>query len=68
VAEWADVWRVVVEDQSGKEYKMDDYQVRSPTNVEDVARVLYDLARECAYSASYPYLNYSYPNSCPAPL
>lgn len=24
---------------------MDDYQVRNPTNVEDVARVLYDLTR-----------------------
>lgn len=33
----------VVEDQSGKEYKMDHYQVRFPTNVEDVARVLVDL-------------------------
>ncbi|WVQ78035.1 dTDP-4-dehydrorhamnose reductase [Cryptococcus sp. DSM 104549] len=34
----------VVEDQSGKEYKMDAYQVRFPTNVEDVGRVLYDLS------------------------
>ncbi|RSH91279.1 hypothetical protein EHS25_009578 [Saitozyma podzolica] len=34
----------VVQDQSGKEYKMDHYQIRFPTNVEDVARVLYDLA------------------------
>ncbi|KAL7422259.1 hypothetical protein Q5752_002905 [Cryptotrichosporon argae] len=34
----------VVKDQSGKQYKMDHYQIRNPTNVEDVARVLYDLA------------------------
>lgn len=38
----------VVEDQSGKKYNMDHYQVRFPTNVEDVARVLYDLSREWA--------------------
>ncbi|WWD15848.1 dTDP-4-dehydrorhamnose reductase [Kwoniella shandongensis] len=38
------VIRDVVEDQSGKTYKMDAYQVRFPTNVEDVARVLYDLS------------------------
>ncbi|WVR05110.1 dTDP-4-dehydrorhamnose reductase [Kwoniella sp. DSM 27419] len=38
------VLRDVVEDQSGKTYKMDAYQVRFPTNVEDVARVLYDLS------------------------
>jgi hypothetical protein len=38
----------VVEDQSGKEYKMDHYQVRFPTNVSDIGRVLYDLARELA--------------------
>lgn len=36
----------VVQDQSGKAYSMDHYQVRQPTNVADVARVLYDLARE----------------------
>ena len=36
---------IVIQDQSGKEYKMDDLQVRFPTNVEDVARVLYDLTR-----------------------
>ncbi|OCF41201.1 dTDP-4-dehydrorhamnose reductase [Kwoniella heveanensis CBS 569] len=36
--------RDVVEDQSGKTYKMDAYQVRFPTNVEDVGRVLYDIA------------------------
>ena len=36
----------VVEDQSGKEYKMDHYQVRFPTNVSDIGRVLYDLARQ----------------------
>ncbi|CAK9786934.1 NAD(P)-binding protein [Cutaneotrichosporon oleaginosum] len=35
----------VVQDQSGKTYTMDDYQIRNPTCVEDVARVLYDLAR-----------------------
>ncbi|ORX39810.1 hypothetical protein BD324DRAFT_615077 [Kockovaella imperatae] len=35
----------VVLDQSGKEYKMDDRQVRFPTNVEDIARVLYDLSK-----------------------
>ncbi|KAK8869876.1 dTDP-4-dehydrorhamnose reductase [Kwoniella newhampshirensis] len=38
------VLRDVVEDQSGKSYKMDAYQVRFPTNVEDVARVLFDLS------------------------
>ncbi|WVQ70172.1 dTDP-4-dehydrorhamnose reductase [Kwoniella botswanensis] len=38
------ILRDVVEDQSGKQYKMDAYQVRFPTNVEDVARVLYDLS------------------------
>lgn len=37
----------VVKDQSGKKYSMDDYQIRNPTNVADVARILYDLAREC---------------------
>ena len=37
---------IVAEDQSGKEYKMDHYQVRFPTNVEDVARVLVDLTRK----------------------
>jgi hypothetical protein len=36
----------VVEDQSGKEYKMDHYQVRFPTNVSDIGRVLYDLSRK----------------------
>lgn len=36
----------VVRDQSGKKYSMDDYQIRQPTNVADVARGLYDLARE----------------------
>ncbi|WOO85490.1 Methionine adenosyltransferase 2 subunit beta [Vanrija pseudolonga] len=34
----------VVKDQSGKTYTMDHYQIRNPTNVDDVARVLYDLA------------------------
>ncbi|WVO12809.1 dTDP-4-dehydrorhamnose reductase [Cryptococcus depauperatus] len=34
----------VVQDQSGKTYKMDARQVRFPTNVEDVSRVLHDLA------------------------
>ncbi|OCF55330.1 dTDP-4-dehydrorhamnose reductase [Kwoniella mangroviensis CBS 10435] len=38
------ILRDVVEDQSGKKYKMDAYQVRFPTNVEDVARVLFDLS------------------------
>lgn len=28
---------------------MDHYQIRFPTNVEDVARVLYDLARESSF-------------------
>lgn len=36
----------MVEDQSGKEYKMDHYQVRFPTNVSDIGRLLYDLARQ----------------------
>ena len=36
----------MIQDQSGKEYKMDHVQVRFPTNVEDVARVLYDLTRK----------------------
>lgn len=35
----------MVQDQSGKQYTMDDYQVRNPTAVSDVARVLYDLSR-----------------------
>ncbi|EIW69634.1 hypothetical protein TREMEDRAFT_68791 [Tremella mesenterica DSM 1558] len=35
--------RDVVEDQSGKQYKMDHVQRRYPTNVDDVARVLFDL-------------------------
>ncbi|GMK58800.1 hypothetical protein CspeluHIS016_0602420 [Cutaneotrichosporon spelunceum] len=35
----------VVKDQSGKTYTMDDYQIRNPTCVEDVARVLFDLSR-----------------------
>jgi len=35
----------VVKDQSGKKYAMDDYQVRQPTNVADVARALCNLAR-----------------------
>jgi S-adenosylmethionine synthetase len=35
----------VIQDQSGKEYKMDHVQVRFPTNVEDVGRVIYDLTR-----------------------
>ncbi|WWC90110.1 dTDP-4-dehydrorhamnose reductase [Kwoniella dendrophila CBS 6074] len=34
----------VVEDQSGKTYKMDAYQVRFPTNVDDIGRILYDLS------------------------
>nr|XP_019013445.1 dTDP-4-dehydrorhamnose reductase [Kwoniella pini CBS 10737]OCF52226.1 dTDP-4-dehydrorhamnose reductase [Kwoniella pini CBS 10737] len=38
------ILRDVVEDQSGKQYKMDAYQVRFPTNVQDVGRVLYDLS------------------------
>ncbi|ADV20460.1 dTDP-4-dehydrorhamnose reductase [Cryptococcus gattii E566] len=38
------VLRDVVEDQSGKTYKMDARQTRFPTNVEDIGRVLYDLA------------------------
>ena len=37
---------LVVEDQSGKEYKMDAYQVRFPTNVSDVGRVLVHLTRK----------------------
>lgn len=40
------VLRDVVEDQSGKTYKMDARQTRFPTNVEDIGRVLYDLARK----------------------
>ncbi|ORY33749.1 hypothetical protein BCR39DRAFT_519029 [Naematelia encephala] len=36
--------RDVVQDQSGKQYKMDAYQKRYPTNVLDVGRVLFDLA------------------------
>ena len=36
----------VVEDQSGKEYHMDHYQVRFPTNVSDIGRVLVDLTRK----------------------
>jgi S-adenosylmethionine synthetase len=35
----------VIQDQSGKDYKMDHVQVRFPTNVEDVGRVIYDLTR-----------------------
>ncbi|WRT67063.1 dTDP-4-dehydrorhamnose reductase [Kwoniella shivajii] len=38
------ILRDVVQDQSGKQYKMDAYQVRFPTNVEDIGRVLYDLS------------------------
>jgi len=38
-------WLAVIQDQSGKEYKMDHVQVRFPTNVEDVGRVIYDLTR-----------------------
>ncbi|ODO03409.1 dTDP-4-dehydrorhamnose reductase [Cryptococcus wingfieldii CBS 7118] len=38
------ILRDVVEDQSGKTYKMDARQVRTPTNVEDIARVLYDAS------------------------
>lgn len=34
----------VVQDQSGKKHNMDDYQIRNPTNVEDVARVCYELS------------------------
>ncbi|GHJ90119.1 hypothetical protein NliqN6_6521 [Naganishia liquefaciens] len=34
----------VIQDQSGKTYKMDHFAVRFPTCVEDVARVMYDLA------------------------
>lgn len=37
------ILRDVVEDQSGKEYKMDHYQVRFPTNVDDIGRLLVDL-------------------------
>ncbi|KAK1924800.1 hypothetical protein DB88DRAFT_486915 [Papiliotrema laurentii] len=39
------ILRDVVEDQSGKEYHMDHYQVRFPTNVSDIGRVLVDLTR-----------------------
>jgi S-adenosylmethionine synthetase len=49
-------WRLaaltpVVKDQSGKTYTMDDYQIRNPTCVEDVGRVLFDLARAPALPA-----------------
>lgn len=30
----------VVQDQSGKQYKMDHYQTRYPTNVQDIALLL----------------------------
>ncbi|KAJ9105040.1 hypothetical protein QFC19_003671 [Naganishia cerealis] len=36
----------VIQDQSGKTYKMDHFAVRFPTCVEDVARVMYDLSRQ----------------------
>ena len=36
----------VVQDQSGKQYRMDHYQTRFPTNVLDVASFLVRLARK----------------------
>lgn len=37
----------VVQDQSGKTYKMDDYAQRYPTNVLDVASFLVRLSGKC---------------------
>ena len=36
----------VVRDQSGKQYRMDHYQTRFPTNVLDIASFLFRLARK----------------------
>ena len=38
----------VVQDQSGKQYRMDHYQTRFPTNVLDIANFLVRLARKAA--------------------
>ncbi|KAI5449248.1 hypothetical protein NCC49_005164 [Naganishia albida] len=55
----------VIEDQSGKTYKMDHFAVRFPTCVEDVARVMYDLTHHSQplpaiihFSAQNPYTKY----------
>ncbi len=40
----AEIFAVVIEDQTGKQHKMDHRQVRYPTNFQDVARVLFDLS------------------------
>nr|XP_018263932.1 dTDP-4-dehydrorhamnose reductase [Kwoniella dejecticola CBS 10117]OBR86090.1 dTDP-4-dehydrorhamnose reductase [Kwoniella dejecticola CBS 10117] len=56
------ILRDVVQDQSGKQYKMDAYQVRFPTNVEDVGRVLYDLSREYLDKPLPPVLHYATPS------
>jgi hypothetical protein len=36
----------IVQDQSGKQYRMDHYQTRFPTNVLDIASFLVRLARK----------------------
>lgn len=53
---------IVIQDQSGKEYKMDHVQVRFPTNVEDVARVLYDLTRKSPALSPLPLPDHHHPH------
>jgi S-adenosylmethionine synthetase len=47
----------VVQDQSGKEYKMDHYATRFPTNVEDIGKFLVRLASTCP--SRHCYLSWS---------
>lgn len=55
-----------MQDQSGKQYKMDDYQVRYPTNVADVSRVMDDLVREPSFPLLYPRADIMRPAQDPA--
>ncbi|KAI0000202.1 NAD-P-binding protein [Russula compacta] len=49
----------VVQDQSGKKYKMDHYQTRFPTNVLDIAGFLVRLAKRPKGSPLPPVIHYS---------
>ncbi|KAA1472560.1 NAD-P-binding protein, partial [Dentipellis sp. KUC8613] len=51
----------VVQDQSGKQYKMDHYQTRYPTNVLDIAAFLVRLARLPRTRHLPPILHYTAP-------
>ncbi|TCD61464.1 hypothetical protein EIP91_008399 [Steccherinum ochraceum] len=51
----------VVSDQSGKKYNMDHYATRFPTNVEDIAKFLVQLASLPSSTSIPPILHFSAP-------